>query len=170
MSALWTGDDPGCCPLELRVTPYDDSVAAALVETLQQVYVARYGGGDSTPVTAAEFAPPQGLFLVGRLDGVAMSCGGWRLVPAEAGPPSEPLAEIKRMYVAEGYRRHGLSRVVLAELEATARAAGIRRIRLETGHMQPEAIRLYETSGYHRIARFGVHCDSDGSTCFGKGL
>ena len=113
----------------------------------------------------AEFAPPLGLFLVGRLDGVPMSCGGWRSVPGTPG-----LAEIKRMYVAEPYRRRGLARVVLAELEATARAAGMTRIRLETGHAQPEAMQLYDTSGYVRIENFGVYRHHATSTCFGKDL
>lgn len=146
------------------VTPtrYDDPVAAALIAQIQATLVVRYGGADDTPVHPAEFAPPNGLFLVGRLDGVPMSCGGWRLVPGATG-----LAEIKRMYVAEAYRRRGLARVVLAELEASARAAGVTRIRLETGHRQPEAMALYGSSGYVRIENFGIYREHP---CFGKDL
>ena len=94
-----------------------------------------------------------------------MACGGWRHVAGEPG-----LAEVKRMYVADGYRGRGLSRVILAELEARALAAGVRRLRLETGTRQPEAIRLYESSGYVRIENFGVYRDHAGSRCFGKDL
>ena len=149
--------------LELSPTPYDDPVAAALIEAVQQVYVARYGGRDATPVEPAEFAPPRGLFLVGRLHGEPIACGGWRIV--------EPgLAELKRMYVASGFRGRGLSRILLAALEDSARRAGVNRLRLETGHRQPEAIRLYETSGYSRIDKFGVYRHDPGSTCFGKSL
>lgn len=149
--------------LELSPTPYDDPVAAALIEAVQQVYVARYGGRDATPVEPAEFAPPRGLFLVGRLHGEPIACGGWRIV--------EPgLAELKRMYVASGFRGRGLSRILLAALEDSARQAGVYRLRLETGHRQPEAIRLYETSGYSRIDKFGVYRHDPGSTCFGKSL
>lgn len=149
--------------LELLPTPYDDPVAAALIEAVQQVYVARYGGRDATPVEPAEFAPPRGLFLVGRLHGEPIACGGWRIV--------EPgLAELKRMYVASGFRGRGLSRILLAALEDSARRAGVHRLRLETGHRQPEAIRLYETSGYSRIDKFGVYRHDPGSTCFGKSL
>ncbi|HEY2831125.1 MAG TPA: GNAT family N-acetyltransferase [Sporichthyaceae bacterium] len=149
--------------LELTAAAYDDPVAAALIEAVQREYEVRYGGRDITAVTPAEFSPPHGLFLVGRLDTEPVVCGGWRLV--------EPgLGEIKRMYVVDAHRRRGLSRVLLAELEATARAAGLRRLRLETGHAQPEAIRLYETSGYTRIDKFGVYRDHAGSTCFGKAL
>jgi GNAT superfamily N-acetyltransferase len=149
--------------LVLTPTPYDDPVAQALIEAVQQVYVVRYGGRDATPVEPAEFAPPRGLFLVGRLHGEPVACGGWRIV--------EPgLAELKRMYVASGFRGRGLSRILLRALEDSAREAGITRLRLETGHRQPEAIRLYETSGYSRIDKFGVYRHDPGSTCFGKSL
>lgn len=149
--------------LVLAPTPYDDPVATALIEAVQRVYVVRYGGRDATPVEPAEFAPPRGLFLVGRLAGEPIACGGWRIV--------EPgLAELKRMYVASGFRGRGLSRILLAALEDSARNAGITRLRLETGHRQPEAIRLYETSGYTVIEKFGVYRHDPGSTCFGKSL
>jgi GNAT superfamily N-acetyltransferase len=149
--------------LVLTPTPYDDPVATALIEAVQQVYVVRYGGRDATPVEPAEFAPPRGLFLVGRLREEPVACGGWRIV--------EPgLAELKRMYVASGFRGRGLSRILLAALEDSARNAGVTRLRLETGHRQPEAIRLYETSGYTRIDKFGVYRHDPGSSCFGKSL
>jgi GNAT superfamily N-acetyltransferase len=144
---------------------YDDPVAAALIAELHAVYVARYGGGDRTPVHPEEFAPPNGLFLVGVLDGLPMCCAGWRRTTDDPA-----LAEIKRMYVAEPYRRRGLARAVLAELEATARAAGVHRIRLETGAMQPEAKALYAASGYAPIENYGLYRDHPGSTCFGKTL
>jgi GNAT superfamily N-acetyltransferase len=149
--------------LVLSPTPYDDPVAVALIEAVQQVYVARYGGRDATPVEPGEFAPPRGLLLVGRLAGEPVACGGWRIV--------EPgLAELKRMYVASGFRGRGLSRILLAALEDSARQVGVTRLRLETGHRQPEAIRLYETSGYSRIDKFGVYRHDPGSTCYGKSL
>jgi GNAT superfamily N-acetyltransferase len=149
--------------LVLTPTPYDDPVSTALIEAVQQVYVVRYGGRDATPVQPAEFAPPRGMFLVGRLAGEPVACGGWRI--AEPG-----LAELKRMYVASGFRGRGLSRILLAALEDSARSAGITRLRLETGHRQPEAIRLYETSGYTRIDKYGVYRNDPGSSCFGKSL
>lgn len=149
--------------LDLTATAYDDPVAATLIEAVQQTYVLRYGGPDRTPVDPAEFAPPLGLFLVGRLDDEPVACGGWRVVTPE-------LAEVKRMYVADHLRGRGLSRILLAAIEDTARATGIGSLRLETGSLQPEAIGLYESSGWARIAKFGVYKDEPGSTCFGKAL
>lgn len=146
--------------LVLTPTAYDDPVASALIDAVQQVYLVRYGGLDATPVEVAEFSPPRGLFLVGRLDGEPIACGGWRIV--------EPgLAELKRMYVAASHRGRGLSRILLRALEDSARTAGVTRLRLETGHRQPEAIALYESSGYTRIEKFGFYRCEPGSACFG---
>ena len=55
----------------LRSLPYDDPLAQYLVEAVQQEYVQRYGGRDAAVVEPAEFLPPQGLFLVVEVDGVA---------------------------------------------------------------------------------------------------
>ncbi len=136
-----------------------------MIEDLQQVYVERYGEADITPVAPAQFAAPLGYFVIGYLDDVPVACGGWRVNDELDGA-----AEIKRMYVVESARGNGLSRQVLAHLEATAREAGMRRMVLETGTRQPEAIGLYTSNGYERIANFGVYRDHPDSRCFGKPL
>ncbi|SER54005.1 Acetyltransferase (GNAT) family protein [Lentzea xinjiangensis] len=136
-----------------------------MIADLQQVYVERYGEADITPVDPAQFAAPLGYFVIGYLDGLPVACGGWRVSDEVAGA-----AEIKRMYVVDSARGKGFSRLVLADLEATARAAGIERMVLETGIRQPEAVSLYTTSGYERIANFGVYRDHPDSRCYGKSL
>jgi GNAT superfamily N-acetyltransferase len=153
-------------------TGYDAAVVSALVEEVQQVYVERYGGRDETPMTAAQFAPPRGHFVVGYLAGQPVTMGGWRLRtdPAGAGLPGERPAEIKRMFVRRHVRGRGLGRLVLAELERAAVAAGVDWIVLETGDRQPEAVRLYRSSGYVLIDPFGVYADEEGSVYLGKPL
>jgi ribosomal protein S18 acetylase RimI-like enzyme len=134
---------------------YADPVAAKLVAELQAEYVTRYGGPDETPVEPGEFDPPDGLFLVGSLDGDAVAAGGWRRV-------GDGLAEIKRMYVAERARRRGLSRQLLTELESTLAGAGYQRVVLMTALAQPEAIALYESSGYRVAEPYGIYaCEPD---------
>ena len=59
---------------------------------------------------------------------------------------------------------------LVRKLEEAARGLGFAMIRLETGTLQPEAIRLYETSGYARIPRFGEYSDDPLSVCFEKRL
>ncbi len=154
--------------LDIKVVGYDDPAAAALIAALQQEYVVRYGGHDATTVSPAEFAPPLGLFLVGCADGLPVACGGWR---AHDGPEPDfniGDAEVKRMYVAPSARGHGYARVILAELERTAAAAGRLRIVLETGTLQPEAMALYAKSGYLPVHNFSKYRNSPTSRCFGK--
>ncbi|MGH3907770.1 MAG: GNAT family N-acetyltransferase [Pseudonocardiaceae bacterium] len=148
---------------------FDHPDAQRLIAEVQQEYVQRYGGEDDTPVDVSEFAAPQGTFVVGYLDGVAVACGGWRA--HQAGPEfTAGDAELKRMYVVPALRGRGLSRVLLAELERRAVAAGRRRLVLETGTRQPEAIALYTSSGYTEIPRFGMHRCEPQSRCFAKVL
>jgi GNAT superfamily N-acetyltransferase len=150
----------------LRVTraAYDDPVVQAMVVEVQAEYADRYGGqGDTAPIDAGEFDPPHGSFLVGWLGADAVAMGGVR-------SSGEGTAEIKRMYVRPVWRGRGLSRQMLAALEDAARALGATFVRLETGLRQPEAIRLYETSGYQPVVGFGFYRDSPLSRCFGKQL
>ncbi|HWO59834.1 MAG TPA: GNAT family N-acetyltransferase [Umezawaea sp.] len=156
--------------MELCTVPYDHPDAVKLIDSVQKVYVERYGDEDITPVDPAEFTAPQGFFVVGYLNGEPVACGGWRAHDA-AEPPLQPGdAEIKRMYVVDTARGKGLARQVLAELERSAAAAGRKRLVLETGKIQPEAIALYQSSGYQRMANFGSYKDHPLSLCFEKTL
>jgi GNAT superfamily N-acetyltransferase len=138
--------------MRIQVVAYDDPDAVALIEEVQQEYVHRYGGRDDTPVDAAEFAPPGGLFLVGYLADAGVACGGWRSHGTDA--------ELKRMYVRSDARRAGLARQLLAELERTAAAAGHQRMILETGSKQPEAVALYRAAGYRTVSPFGHYANA----------
>ncbi|WP_220794576.1 GNAT family N-acetyltransferase [Nocardioides pelophilus] len=155
--------------IDLRVVTYRHPDAAALVARVQEEYVERYGSPDETPVDPGMFDPPEGLFLVAYVDGVPVGTGAWRRSPVRALGGSLG-AEIKRMYVVPEQRGTGLARRILAELEETAVAAGHDLLVLETGLMQPEAIGLYESSGYVRIDGFGHYRSSDLNRCFGKRL
>ena len=149
--------------VEIRVEPYDGPVAQELIAAVQQEYVARYGGPDDSPVDRLDFTPPRGCFVVAYDGAEPVATGGLR--PAEDGA-----MEIKRMYVRPEWRGRGLARLVLADLEQRARDLGAKRIVLETGERQPEAIRLYETSGYERIDGYGHYACSPMSVSFGKDL
>lgn len=58
------------------------------------------------------------------------------------------------MWVAGTVRWIGLGRRLLAELEARARAAGVRRVQLETKDLLREAINLYTSAGYREVEPF----------------
>lgn len=142
---------------------YDDPVVQELVHQVQAEYVVRYGGPDATPVEPAQFAPPNGAFLVALADGEPVGCGGWRSHDAHT-------AEFKRMFVVASARRRGYAVRLLSALEDSARRAGMTSAVLETGSAQPEAVAMYERQGYHRIAPFGYYADAPLSIPFGIAL
>jgi GNAT superfamily N-acetyltransferase len=79
-------------------------------------------------------------------------------------------AEIKRMFVRPEHRGRGVAVAVLAELEEWAAKLGYNNCILETGLKQPEAIRLYEKSGYTRIPNYGQYEGVENSVCMKKVL
>lgn len=165
--------ESGSADWRLERVAYGHPDVLRLVEEVQAVYVERYGGRDETPLDPLMFEPPSGSFFVGYLDDEPVATGAWRRTTAARVPglaADAPVAEIKRMYVAPSAQRRGLARRVLAHLERTAAESGVLALVLETGVAQPEAIALYESSGYAPIAGFGHHRDSPLSRCFGKVL
>jgi GNAT superfamily N-acetyltransferase len=79
-------------------------------------------------------------------------------------------AEVRRMYVVPEHRGAGLSRRMLGALEGEARSLGYRRVRLETGIHQHEALGLYRSAGFEEIPRYGPYEDDELSVCFEKPL
>lgn len=157
--------------VDIRKTRYDDPDAVKLNDLVQSEYVQRYGDGDLTHMDAGHFEPPRGLYLlVYDTDGTPVASGGWRAQDASPEGFQDGDAEIKRMFVVPEARGRGLARRLLAELEASAAAAGRTRMVLETGLKQPEAIALYESSGYAPIQKFGYYRDDELSVCLGKAL
>ncbi|MBE1487786.1 GNAT family N-acetyltransferase [Plantactinospora soyae] len=152
--------------LEIRPERYDSSAAQGLVVAALAELATRYGGaGDETPVAPTEFAPPSGEFLVAYLDGVPAGCAGWR-----SHGDSGEIAELKRLFVASTARGRGIARSLLAAVEGSAREYGRLRLILECGDRQPEAIALYQRSGYERIADFGFYRDEPDVLSFGRSL
>jgi GNAT superfamily N-acetyltransferase len=157
-----TSDDTAA-GVTLRQARYDDPVAADLVEAVQQEYVERYGGRDGAVVDPGEFAPPRGLFLVAEVDGRPVGCGGWRV----HGPGE---VELKRMYVDPAVRRRGVAVALLSALERTAAEAGHRRMVLNSGDRQPEALALYARAGYTDAPGYGIYAGSPDAVFLGRDL
>ncbi|GAA3225433.1 GNAT family N-acetyltransferase [Pseudonocardia petroleophila] len=155
--------------LDLRPVPFDHPDALRLIAEVQAFYRERYGDEDLTPLDPSEFAAPRGFFLVGYVDGTPVASGGWRARDAGEDPElRDGDAELKRMYVSAAHRGRGYARLVLAELERTAAAAGRVRTVLETGTKQPEALALYASEGYEPMSTFGIYRGEPDSRCFAK--
>lgn len=155
-----------------RQVSYHHADAQLLTDQVQQEYVHRYGGPDSSPIDRDEFTPPDGHFLIRYEDGRPVAMGGWRFSePARAELRYDAtVVELKRMYVVPASRGRGHARGVLRDLEQSAAAAGAVWMVLETGTMQPEAVALYLACGYTPISAFGHYADSPQSIHLGKRL
>ena len=97
-----------------------------------------------------------------------MATGAWRRRDDVEVFGTRRTAEVKRMYVAPAARGLGVARRMLARLEESAAAADAEAMILETGTAQPEAMALYESSGYARIENFGHYRWSPQNRCYGK--
>jgi putative acetyltransferase len=78
--------------------------------------------------------------------------------------------EIKRMYVLPGYRGKGIASAILKNLEQWAVELNYKKILLETGINQPEAIQLYKKNNYRRIPNYGKYQTEEYSVCFEKNI
>ena len=149
--------------LLIEEVAFDSALAQQLVDEVQQEYIVRYGGRDETAVDNAEFSPPYGAFFVATVDGEPIGCGGLRR-------HEDGVVEVKRMFVRSAHRRQGHARSLLRALEDRARSSGYRKVILETGLAQPEAIAFYLSEGYTLIDGFGHYKDSPSSRSFAKDL
>jgi len=101
-----------------------------------------------------DMAPPDGCFLIARLDGEIVGCGGLKRLDAETG-------EIKRVWIAPSTRGLGLARRLMSELEGQARGLGMTRLCLDTNRALTEAQRMYRELGYREIARYNANPYAD---------
>lgn len=134
-----------------------------LIRESDAVAQALYPAESNHLVDVALLAQPHVIFCVARLDGAIIGCGAAVL-------KSEDYAEIKRMFVAEAARGHGIGRQILAFLEDQVRGHGLTLTRLETGVYSYDAIRLYERMGYVKIGPFADYWDDPLSVFYEKQL
>ena len=160
----------GMAQLEIRNVGYHHPDAGRLIAEVQAEYVVRYGGPDGAHIAADQFDPPDGRFAVGYCDGEPVAMGGWRRLPAEDPVTgwASPAAELKRMFVVERMRGAGFARAMLAYLERSVAEHGIRWLLLETGSKQPEALALYQSSGYADVPPFGHYAGRELARHLGK--
>ncbi|MGW4494332.1 GNAT family N-acetyltransferase [Streptomyces sp. NPDC004376] len=158
--------------MNIRRVRFDHPDAVKLNDEVQAEYHVRYGdGGDATALDVTDFDPPRGVYLIAYDErDRPVATGGWRGQDSNGEGNEDGDAELKRMFVVADMRGRGLARLMLTALEDDARAAGRRRMVLETGTRQPEAIALYTSSGYTLCTKFGFYREYESSRCFAKRL
>ena len=125
--------------------------AATLLEALDRDLGSSYSEEQQHGLRPEALFQPNNYFLIARLDGAAVGCGGVAML--------DGFAEVKRMYTGEAARGSGVAKAILARIEAEARSAGKPLLRLETGIHQRAAIAFYERMGFRICGVFGEYAD-----------
>lgn len=149
--------------LVFSIDRLDSKAALELIEELDSDLGSRYPEQWIHGLHPEDVGDPDLVFVIVYLEDKPVGCGALRPLDAEA-------TEVKRMYVKPGCRGSGYARKLLEYLESTARSSGFKLIRLETGTKQPEAIGLYESSGYHAVPAYGEYVGNPFSVCYEKRL
>lgn len=149
--------------ISITPEPPDTADASALVAELEAYLSPQYPPESQHGLSVEQLIKEKVAFFVLRSDGKPAGCGGIQCTGSE-------YAELKRFYVRPGFRNNGLGRSLLRHLEKVARARGISVVRLETGILQHDAMRLYEKAGYRSIPAFGSYAPDPLSVFYEKQL
>lgn len=121
---------------------------ARYYDELDRRFPSGFDPARSVRTTAQDMNPPRGRFVLARLDGEGVGCGGLLL--------TGEIPTIKRMWVDPEARGLGIGRRILETLERLARDQGAARVQLETNDGLKEALALYRSSGYREVAPFNA--------------
>lgn len=106
---------------------------------------------------------PEVAFAVARIEGRALGCVALKF-------ESDGTAELKRLFVHSDARGEGLGRRLMDFIEAVAHERGTRRINLETGPLNTEAVALYRAYDYAECGPFGDYAENPYSLFMTKDL
>jgi GNAT superfamily N-acetyltransferase len=124
-----------------QATPDDAPEVARLLDLFDSM-------GATPEQVAARILACQNVLttFLGERDGQPVGFACLRLVPHLQG--DEPYAELTDIYVEAPFRRQGVARALIAQVEATARAAGASEVVIITGFDNAGAQAAYRASGY----------------------
>lgn len=128
-------------------SPEASACIADYLQELQSRFEEGFDPGRSVSAEPDEMVPPAGVFLLARLEGNAIGCGGLKVTGPGEG-------EIKRMWIAPALRGVGLAQRMLEALEAHAASMKLHTLRLDTNRCLVEAHALYLRNGYREIAPY----------------
>lgn len=135
--------------LEVADPEHPDAVHClrSFADELGELFDSGFDPANSLLPDPGELRAPRGLWLIARLHGEPVACGGLKL-------PSDSPAEIKRLWVDPHTRGIGLARRLLTALEERAVRHGRELVRLDTNKALKAATRLYRDSGYTEVPAF----------------
>ena len=119
----------------------------AYFRELQERFDTGFDPARTVSANPEELVPPVGRFLIARLDGRPVGCGGLKKTGRKIG-------EIKRMWVAPDARGLGIAQRLLDAIEEQAARMGLATLQLDTNSALTEARALYARNGYREIPRY----------------
>ena len=124
-----------------RATPNDVTDLARMLHLFDSM-------GATPEQVAARMLACQNVLttFIGEMDGQPVGFACLRLVPHLQG--DEPYAELTDIYVDAPFRRRGVARALIAQVEAAAQAAGGSEVVIITGVDNEGAQAAYRASGY----------------------
>jgi putative acetyltransferase len=134
--------------IEIRIETPDQAEVRTLLEMSDAYMAELYPAESYHLLDVRALGRAEVIFLVARLGARAVGCGAIVLAP-------HGWAAVKRMFVIPEMRGHKVGRRLLAALERTAIAQGVRMLRLQTGVRQLAALALYRASGFVETEPFG---------------
>ena len=142
-------------PAELSVVEVRTGNELEEARTLFQEYATSLGSDPCLQDFAEElatlpgrYARPEGRLLLAMVDDSVAGCAALRSLDVETG-------EMKRVYVRPAFRGLGLGRMLAESVLDESRAAGYRRVRLDTLPSMVGARHLYQALGFREIAPYG---------------
>ena len=141
--------------------------ALALADEFWKLLGELYGDEGENQLFPSELSGVGCAFILVWQEGKAVGCGAVRPLSDDL---SGETGELKRIFVTASARRQGISRLLMARLQEEARRLGYKRLCLETGTPQFEAMALYESDGWHSIPTYGEYAGDPLSVCYGKAL
>lgn len=134
------------------ITAADDAVMAAVIRTVMPEFGAV---GDGFAINDPEvdwmsqaYAQPRCAYFVVERDGLVLGGGG--VAPLTGGDPD--VCELRKMYFLQALRGLGAGAAMMAKCLESARSLGFKTCYLETLSGMDAAMRLYEKSGFQRLA------------------
>ena len=139
--------------LEIRpIRARDDAAIASIIRTVMPEFGAvGCGFAINDPEVdwmSRAYAQPRSAYFVVEQDGVVLGGGG--VAPLDGGDADT--CELRQMYFLPRARGHGAGAALMERCLDSARDAGFRRCYIETLGGMEAAMKLYERSGFARIA------------------
>jgi GNAT superfamily N-acetyltransferase len=139
----------------VATTPSEYASFGALIREYWNWLLARYavhpglmegigthqGLEDELNAVATVYGPPEGKALLALRDGQVSGGVGYRDL-------HDGSCEMKRMFVPERFQGHGTGRLLCDALIQAASDDGYRLMRLDTGYLNAEAMRMYASMGF----------------------